>query len=122
VIAECLTGKTLISPGAVQTHAENRPFTSVAMVPPQSVEKWCREASLTLPRVRVFIIDGIRTPKLGNKGRWEYLRAIYDRYQKVVRKGKKVILGEFCANTSYHGTYAIRLLIGPPSKPELTFL
>src|SRR5271157_1828989 len=34
VIAECGTGKTLISLGAVQTHAENRPFTAVAMVPP----------------------------------------------------------------------------------------
>src|ERR1035441_9650581 len=32
VIAECGTGKTLISLGAVQTHAENRPFTAVAMV------------------------------------------------------------------------------------------
>jgi superfamily II DNA or RNA helicase len=35
VIAECGTGKTLISLGAVQTHAEDRRFTSVAMVPPQ---------------------------------------------------------------------------------------
>jgi hypothetical protein len=38
VIAECGTGKTLISLGAVQTHAENRPFTALAMVPPQLVE------------------------------------------------------------------------------------
>ena len=35
VIAECGTGKTLISLGAIQTHAENRPFTAIAMVPPQ---------------------------------------------------------------------------------------
>ena len=34
VIAECGTGKTLISLGAVQTHAEDRPFTAIAMVPP----------------------------------------------------------------------------------------
>ena len=62
VIAECGTGKTLISLGAVQTHAEDRPFTALAMVPPQLVEKWARETLLTLPRVRVFIIDGLRTP------------------------------------------------------------
>ena len=61
-IAECGTGKTLISLGAVYTHAEGRPFTAVAMVPPQLVEKWCRETFLTRPRVRVFIIDGLRTP------------------------------------------------------------
>src|ERR1035441_7894839 len=48
VIAECGTGKTLISLGAIQTHAENRPFAALAMVPPQLVEKWCREAMHTL--------------------------------------------------------------------------
>jgi transposase InsO family protein len=53
---------------------------------------------------------------LGNKGRWEYLRAIYERYQKAGRKSKKVILSEFCANTGYHRKYAIRLLNGP--RPE----
>jgi hypothetical protein len=53
---------------------------------------------------------------LGNKGRWEYLRAIYDRYQKAGGTGKKVILSESCANTAYHRKYAIRLLNGP--QPE----
>ncbi len=53
---------------------------------------------------------------MGNKGRWEYLRAIYERYRKAGRKGKKVILSEFCANTGYHRKYAIRLLNGP--RPE----
>jgi transposase InsO family protein len=53
---------------------------------------------------------------LGNQGRWEYLRAIYERYQRAERKSKKVILSEFCANTGYHRKYAIRLLNGP--RPE----
>jgi transposase InsO family protein len=54
---------------------------------------------------------------LGNQGRWEYLRAIYERYRKAGRKGKKAILNEFCANTGYHRKYAIRLLNGPaPGK------
>ncbi|HLZ93571.1 MAG TPA: hypothetical protein VKQ28_17835 [Candidatus Acidoferrum sp.] len=53
---------------------------------------------------------------MGNKGRWEYLRAIYERYRKAGRKGKKVILSEFCANTGYHRKYAIRLLNGPSPK------
>lgn len=50
---------------------------------------------------------------MGNKGRWDYLRAIYERYQKAGRKAKKVILNEFCANTGYNRKYAIRLLNGP---------
>jgi len=53
---------------------------------------------------------------LGDKGRWEYLQAIYGRYRSAGRKGKKVILNEFCANTGYHRKYAIRLLNGP--RPE----
>ena len=56
---------------------------------------------------------------MGNKGRWEYLRAIYERYRKAGRKAKKAILSEFCANTGYHRKYAIRLLNGPrPEKRE----
>jgi transposase InsO family protein len=53
---------------------------------------------------------------LGNQGRWEYLRAIYERYRKAGRKAKQVILSEFCANTGYHRKYALRLLNGP--RPE----
>jgi transposase InsO family protein len=53
---------------------------------------------------------------LGNKGRWEYLRAIYDRYRAAGREVKQVILNEFCANTGYHRKYAIRLLNGAPPK------
>ena len=54
--------------------------------------------------------------RLGNKGRWEYLRAIYERYRLAGRAGKNVILSECCANTGYHRKYAIRLLNGP--RPE----
>jgi transposase InsO family protein len=53
---------------------------------------------------------------LGSKGRWEYLRAIYERYRKAGRKDKKAILSEFCANAGYNRKYAIRLLNGP--QPE----
>ena len=55
---------------------------------------------------------------MGSKGRWEYLRAIYERYQKAGRKAKKVILDEFCENTGYHRKYAIRLLSGPPPEKQ----
>ncbi|MGH7837250.1 MAG: integrase [Candidatus Binataceae bacterium] len=53
---------------------------------------------------------------MGNQGKWEYLRAIYERYRLAGRAGKNVILNEFCANTGYHQKYAIRLLNGP--RPE----
>ena len=92
VIAECGTGKTLISLGAIQTHAENRPFTAVAMVPPQLVEKWCREALLTLPRLRIFIIDGLRTPTKSNSHHG--VNEVKLRNKRIVREGLKTSLTE----------------------------
>ena len=92
VIAECGTGKTLISLGAIQSHAENRPFTAVAMVPPQLVEKWCREAMLTLPRLRVFIIDGLRTLTKSNSHHG--VNEVKLRNKRIVREGLKTSLTE----------------------------
>src|SRR5438876_1038440 len=92
VIAECGTGKTLISLGAVQTHAEDRPFTALAMVPPTLVSKWSRECFMTLPRVRVFIIDGLRTP---TSAKSHYgVNEVRLRNGQIVREGLKTSLTE----------------------------
>jgi len=42
----------------------------------------------------------------------EYLEAIYVRYKKASRKGRTLILDEFCATTGHHRKHAIRLLRG----------
>ena len=99
VIAECGTGKTLISLAAVQTHAEDRPFTAIAMVPPQLVEKWCRETFLTLPRVRVFVIDGLRTP--ANAKCHHGVNEVKLRNGRIVREGLKTSLSELRLRKSY---------------------
>ena len=55
---------------------------------------------------------------MGQKAKWEYFRAICERYRRADRKTKRAILNEFCVNTGYHRKYAIRLLNGPPpGKP-----
>ena len=51
---------------------------------------------------------------MGQEAKWEYFRAIYERYRQADRKRKHAILNEFCVNTGYHRKYAIRLLNGPP--------
>ena len=66
VIAECGTGKTLISLGAMHVHSNRRPFTALAMVPPHIVEKWAREAFQTIPGIRVFLIDILRNASTEN--------------------------------------------------------
>ena len=99
VIAECGTGKTLISLGAIHTHAEDRSYTAIAMVPPQLVEKWCREAILTLPRVRVFIVDGLRTPT--NSNSHHGVNEVKLRNGRVVREQLKTSLADLRLRKSY---------------------
>ena len=33
---------------------------------------------------------------LGHKAKWEYFRAVYERYRKVGRETKQAMLNEFC--------------------------
>lgn len=92
VIAECGTGKTLISLAAIHAHSEGRPFTALAMVPPQLVEKWAREAFRTLPRIRVFFIDGLRTPTSSNGH--VGVNEVKFRNGRIVREGLRTTLTE----------------------------
>ena len=57
---------------------------------------------------------------MGHKAKWEYFRAVYQRYHKAGREAKQMMLNQFCLNTGYDRKYAIRLLNGaPPGKqPE----
>ncbi len=91
-IAECGTGKTLISLGAIHCHAGQRPYTALSMVPPQLVEKWARECFLTLPRVRVFVIDGIRNG-VGSNG-YTGVNEVRLRNGRIVREGLRTTLSD----------------------------
>ncbi len=91
-IAECGTGKTLISLGAIFVHAKGKPFTALAMVPPQLVEKMARECFLTLPRVRVFFIDGVRNGA-GSNGH-AGINEVRLRNGRIVREGLHTTLSD----------------------------
>lgn len=51
---------------------------------------------------------------MSNEARKEYLERIRGRYRNASRRGKKVILDEFCAVCGYHRKYAIRVLNSTP--------
>jgi superfamily II DNA or RNA helicase len=91
-VAECGTGKTLVSLGSVFTYAGARSFTCLAMVPPQLVEKWCREAIFTLPGIRVFIIDGCRNGVASNG--FTGVNEVRLRNGRIVREGLKTTLSD----------------------------
>jgi superfamily II DNA or RNA helicase len=92
VIAECGTGKTLISLGAIHVHSEGEPSTSLAMVPPHLVEKWAREAFLTLPGVRIFLIDDLRNG--GDENKSHGVNEVRLRHGRAVREGFRTTLSE----------------------------
>src|SRR5580698_546856 len=85
VVAECGTGKTLISLGAIHVHSEGNPFTALAMVPPHLVEKWAREAFRTLPGLRVFLIDDLRDG--GDENKFHGVNEVRLRNGRIVREG-----------------------------------
>lgn len=92
VIAECGTGKTLIAFGAAHVHSEGSPYTAIAMVPPQLVQKTAREAFLTLPLVRVFVIDGLRN--VANANGPAGVNEVRLRDGRVVREGLHTTLSD----------------------------
>jgi superfamily II DNA or RNA helicase len=92
VIAECGTGKTLISLGAIHVHSEGKPSNSLAMVPPHLVEKWAREAFLTLPGVRIFLIEDLRNG--GDENKSHGVNEVRFRQGRVVREGFQTSLSE----------------------------
>src|SRR5258708_4036249 len=60
VIAECGTGKTLISLAALHVHSDGRPFTAIVMAPGHITLKWCQQAMELTARLRVYLIDDQR--------------------------------------------------------------
>jgi superfamily II DNA or RNA helicase len=85
VVAECGTGKTLISLGAIHVHSEGNPFTALAMVPPHLVEKWAREAFFTVPGIRVFLIDDLRNG--GDENKFHGINEVRLRQGRIAREG-----------------------------------
>src|SRR6266567_5078923 len=92
VVAECGTGKTLISLGAIHVHSDGNPFTALAMVPPHLVEKWAREAFFTLPGVRVFLIDDLRNG--GDENKSHGVNEVRLKQGHIVREGFRTTLSE----------------------------
>ena len=92
VVAECGAGKTLIALGTMLVHSAGRPFSGLVMAPPHLVEKWARETFLTLPQVRVFLIDDMRNG--GNSREPHGINEVRLRSGEIVREGMHTSLAE----------------------------
>ena len=92
VVAECGAGKTLIALGTMFVHAEGQPFSGIVMAPPHLVEKWARETFLTLPSVRVFLIDDMRNG--GDPKQPHGVNEVRLRRGEIVREGLHTTLAD----------------------------
>jgi SNF2 family DNA or RNA helicase len=60
IVAECGAGKTYMALGAIHVLAEGRPTTTLVMCPSHLTHKWAREALVTVPRARTFLVEDLR--------------------------------------------------------------
>lgn len=99
IVAECGTGKTLISLSAIHVRSRGKPYTALAMVPPHLVEKWAREALLTVPGIRVFLIDDMRN---GGEERTPHgVNEVRLRRGAIVREGLHTTLSDLRLSKQY---------------------
>lgn len=56
---------------------------------------------------------------MGKHEKKQYLAAILPRYLAANREDKRIILNEFCLNCNYNRKYAIRLINGQKTKPNI---
>ena len=96
VVAECGSGKTLIALGSMLVHSAGRPYSGLVMAPPHLVEKWAREAFLTLPQVRVFLIDDMRNG--GDPTQPHGINEVRLRRGEIVREGPAHLVGRIAAS------------------------
>ena len=62
----------------------------------------------------MIVLTGVEAQNMSQKSKKEYLRIIWDRYQRVGRRFKSKILDEFCEVCGYCRKYAIGLLNRKP--------
>src|SRR5664280_1134602 len=82
----------LIALGSMLVHSAGRPYSGLVMAPPHLVEKWARETFLTLPQVRVFLIDDMRNG--GDPTQPHGINEVRLRRGEIVREGLHTSLAE----------------------------
>src|SRR5262252_4781239 len=98
VVAECGTGKTLISLASLFVASGGRPFVALAMVPSHLTPKWLREGLTTIPGLRAFLIDGLRN---ANSTSPNGIHEVKLRAGRIVREGFKTTLNDLRLRRNY---------------------
>jgi hypothetical protein len=92
IVAECGAGKTYMALGAIHVLADGRPSTTLVMCPSHITHKWAREALLTVPRARTFLIEDMRNG--GDPKKPHGICEVKLRKGKIVYEGLRLSLAE----------------------------
>jgi hypothetical protein len=92
IVAECGAGKTYMALGTIHVLAEGRPSTTLVMCPSHITHKWAREALLTVPRARTFLIEDMRNG--GDPKRPHGICEVKLRQGKIVYEGLRLSLAQ----------------------------
>jgi len=92
IVAECGAGKTYMALGTIHVLAEGRPSTTLVMCPSHITHKWAREALLTVPRARTFLIEDMRNG--GDPKKPHGICEVKMRKGKIVYEGMRLSLAD----------------------------
>jgi len=92
IVAECGAGKTYMALGAIHVLADGRPSTTLVMCPSHITHKWAREALLTVPRARTFLIENMRNG--GDPKKPHGICEVKLRKGRIVYEGMRLSLAE----------------------------
>ena len=92
IVAECGAGKTYMALGTIQVLAEGRPSATLVMCPSHITHKWAREALLTVPRARTFLIEDMRNG--GDPKKPHGICEVKLRKGRIVYEGMRLSLAE----------------------------
>ena len=92
IVAECGAGKTYMALGTIHVLAGGRPSTTLVMCPSHITHKWAREALLTVPRARAFLIEDMRNG--GDPKRPHGICEVKLRKGRIVYEGTHLSLSE----------------------------
>jgi hypothetical protein len=92
IVAECGAGKTYMALGTIHVLAEGRPSSTLVMCPSHITHKWAREALLTVPRARTFLIEDMRNG--GDPKKPHGICEVKLRKGRIVYEGLRLSLAE----------------------------
>ena len=92
IVAECGAGKTFMALGAIHVLSDGGLSTTLVMCPSHITHKWAREALVTIPRARAFLVEDLRNG--GDSRKAHGVSEVKLRKGRIVYEGMRLSLSD----------------------------